>query len=122
MPSALRVCATPSCTTLVVRGHCATHQRARRTEQRRFHTGIAGIGYGRRWRRARDAYLAANPLCEGFPRGCHAGVPTMAAVLDHVVPHRGDPELFWDSEHNWAGLCERCHNRKTAGEVGFRGP
>lgn len=30
-----------------------------------------------------------------------------AQVLDHIVPHKGDKTLFWDSA-NWQGLCEWC--------------
>jgi 5-methylcytosine-specific restriction protein A len=38
---------------------------------------------------------------------------TVATLVDHVVPHRGDPALFWDVE-NWQSLCATCHARKTA--------
>jgi 5-methylcytosine-specific restriction protein A len=38
-----------------------------------------------------------------------------ATVVDHIVPHRGDPVLFWD-EANWQGLCKLCHDAKTARE------
>jgi 5-methylcytosine-specific restriction protein A len=36
-------------------------------------------------------------------------------VVDHVVPHRGDPVVFWDQD-NWRALCKRCHDAKTARE------
>jgi 5-methylcytosine-specific restriction enzyme A len=69
-------------------------------------------GYNSRWRRARAAYLARNPLCVR----CQAQERIRAAtVVDHVVPHRGDPKLFWD-EANWAALCKPCHDAKTARE------
>ena len=72
----------------------------------------AARGYGARWRRARAAYLACHPLC----RHCGAqGRLEPATVVDHVVPHRGDPRRFWD-EANWAPACKRCHDRKTARE------
>ncbi|MGN8738508.1 HNH endonuclease signature motif containing protein [Bilifractor sp. HCP3S3_D3] len=35
-----------------------------------------------------------------------------ATVVDHIVPHRGDPKLFWDRS-NWQALCKRCHDKKT---------
>ncbi|MEE1110357.1 MAG: HNH endonuclease signature motif containing protein, partial [Lachnospiraceae bacterium] len=38
-----------------------------------------------------------------------------ATVVDHVVPHRGDPTLFWDRS-NWRGLCKSCHDKKTGRE------
>ena len=31
------------------------------------------------------------------------------AVVDHVIPHRGDWRLFWD-ESNWQALCKHCHD------------
>jgi 5-methylcytosine-specific restriction enzyme A len=69
-------------------------------------------GYGARWRRARAAYLARNPLC----LRCQAqGRVEASMVVDHAVPHLGDPKLFWD-EANWAALCKPCHDAKTARE------
>lgn len=69
-------------------------------------------GYGRRWRKARAAHLAANPLCTHCSTN---DVPVVATVVDHVVPHRGDRDLFWRSS-NWQGLCKTCHDAKTFGE------
>jgi 5-methylcytosine-specific restriction enzyme A len=69
-------------------------------------------GYGPRWRRARAAHLARHPLCV---RCAAAGRLAPATVVDHVVPHRGDLTLFWNKA-NWAALCKRCHDAKTARE------
>jgi 5-methylcytosine-specific restriction protein A len=44
-----------------------------------------------------------------------AGRMEPATVVDHVVPHRGDQQLFWD-EGNWAPACKPCHDAKTARE------
>jgi 5-methylcytosine-specific restriction enzyme A len=41
------------------------------------------------------------------------GVRLPAHVVDHIVPHRGDPALFWD-ESNWQAMAKVCHDRKTA--------
>lgn len=41
---------------------------------------------------------------------------TPATVADHIMPHRGDPELFWAWD-NLQGLCERCHNAKSRQEA-----
>jgi 5-methylcytosine-specific restriction protein A len=54
-------------------------------------------------------FLDDHPFC------VRCGV--FAQVVDHVVPHRGDMGLFWD-ETNWAPMCKRCHDRKTASEDG----
>jgi hypothetical protein len=55
-------------------------------------------GYGRRWRKARAAFLAAHPLCAAC---WMQGRVVAATVVDHVMPHKGDARLFWD-ETNWA--------------------
>jgi predicted kinase len=44
-------------------------------------------------------------------------VITAGEVVDHIIPHKGDYELFWD-EGNWQTLCKRCHDVKTATEDG----
>lgn len=70
----------------------------------------AARGYGARWQRARLQFLAQHPLC----RECQSqGRVTVATVVDHVRPHKGDQVLFWD-RLNWAPACAPCHNRKTA--------
>lgn len=69
-------------------------------------------GYTSRWQKARLGYLAAHPLCAQCER---QGRIEAAAVVDHIVPHRGDKALFWDSG-NWQGLCAPCHNSKTGKE------
>lgn len=78
-------------------------------------SSAASRGYGHAWRKARDAFLYAHPLC----RACETGMParvTAATVVDHIVPHRGNQELFWH-EANWQPLCARHHNAKTWAET-----
>jgi 5-methylcytosine-specific restriction protein A len=69
-------------------------------------------GYGPRWRRARASFLARHPLCV---RCQAAGCLEPSTTVDHIVPHRGNQQLFWD-EANWAAMCKRCHDAKTARE------
>jgi 5-methylcytosine-specific restriction protein A len=83
-----------------------------KAELERQRPSSARRGYGGRWRRARQVFLARNPLCV---RCREAGRLEPATVVDHRVPHRGRAELFWD-EANWQGLCKRCHDAKTARE------
>jgi 5-methylcytosine-specific restriction enzyme A len=78
----------------------------------RERTSAARRGYGSRWRKVRAAFLGQHPLCAA----CRAqGRVVTATVVDHVVPHRGHPERFWN-EANWQGLCKPCHDAKTAHE------
>ncbi len=60
----------------------------------------------RRWRRASRLFLQAHPMCVMCEQ---VGKATLARVVDHKVPHRGDEELFFD-QGNWQGLCLSCHN------------
>lgn len=53
-----------------------------------------------------------NPFCVKCYEEGHI---TMATVVDHIVPHRGDQKLFWD-RGNWQPLCEHHHNVKTMTE------
>ena len=63
--------------------------------------------YGRKaWKARRAAQLAREPLC----RMCPEWSKRPATVADHVVPHRGDPGLFWFGELQ--SLCTDCHDGK----------
>ena len=61
-------------------------------------------GYGGKWQRLRKLYIKAHPIC------VECGKP--AEVVDHIIPHRNDPELMWNDD-NWQSLCKRCHDHKT---------
>ena len=72
------------------------------------------VGYGRKWRKQRDPYLRANPWC----RSClKQGRRTPAGVVDHIVPHKGNQSLMWNSA-NWQSLCHYCHTLKTISDDG----
>lgn len=61
-------------------------------------------GYTTQWDKARKGWFARNPLCVC----CKAnGAVNVAAVLDHIEPHKGDMVKFWKTG-NWQGLCEWC--------------
>ena len=64
-------------------------------------------GYDSKWRRSRTYFLAAHPLCVMCER---EGFITAASVVDHITPHKGNPDLFW-SRSNWQPLCAAHHNR-----------
>jgi 5-methylcytosine-specific restriction protein A len=71
-------------------------------------------GYTSRWRKARDGWLRAHPLCVH----CEAeGRVKAANEVDHIKPHKGDMQLFWDHD-NWQSLCKHHHSLKTATEDG----
>lgn len=61
--------------------------------------------YGAQWRKARLAFLREHPFCAV----CGKALRGSDAVVDHIVPHRGDDALFWD-ESKWQALCKFCHD------------
>ena len=64
--------------------------------------------FTRRWKRKRADQLAAHPLC----RYCLLeGRSRVATVVNHVTPHRGDPELFWSSPLE--STCKECHDARV---------
>ena len=72
-------------------------------------------GYTKRWQTASKSFLLHHPFCV---RCRQQGRLTPATVVDHIIPHRGDRNLFWD-ESNWQALCKPCHDRKTWTEDRF---
>lgn len=59
----------------------------------------------RAWKAARAAFLRENPVC----RFCGKPLRGADAIVDHIIPHKGDLRLFWDPQ-NWQPLCKRCHD------------
>lgn len=103
----LKPCTHPGCPRLTAGKYCEEHK-----EQHRDREGSYERGYDRKWKKARLSYLKAHPLCV---RCMERGIYVEAVVVDHVTPHRGNPELFWD-RGNWQSLCKACHDKKTFGE------
>ena len=64
-------------------------------------------GYGAKWRKLRNAFIATNPLCRFCLR---LGNIVGAQVVDHIKPHRGDAKLLYDMQ-NLQSLCFSCHDK-----------
>ena len=63
-------------------------------------------GYNSVWRSFRNRFLKEHPLCAYCLK---QNVVTMATVVDHIIPHRGDADLFW-RQGNHQSLCTTCHS------------
>ena len=105
-------CRQPGCPNMVQPGklyceeHLKLHPEAIRSASKR--------GYGSRWQKESKRFLQAHPLCVH----CMKKSPPMyvkATVVDHITPHRGNQELFWNRD-NWQALCKPCHDKKTLTE------
>ena len=64
-----------------------------------------------KWKTVSRNFLKSHPYCE------ICGSPS--EVVDHIIPHRGDEDLFWD-RNNLQDLCKNCHNLKTQKEINER--
>lgn len=116
-----RLCGYPGCSRVASGYYCKEHAaqaEARKEKERtlfkgtlRARSGAYHALYGSaKWKAMRRAFLARNPVCVM----CGA----RAEVADHIAPHRGDAELFFN-EANLQPLCRRCHSAKTLAENGF---
>ncbi|MDW7670566.1 MAG: HNH endonuclease signature motif containing protein [Bacillota bacterium] len=104
-------CRHPGCPRLTHETYCEVH--AKRCDNHR--PSASRRGYDNRWRKARARYLREHTFC----RSCEEnGRLVKATVVDHIQPHRGNTDLFWD-ETNWQPLCKPCHDRKTVLEDGI---
>lgn len=93
------------------KGYCDKHQS--RVKQRDRDRGTAHQrGYDAEWKKHRDQFLLEHPLCVECRR---KGYVMPATVVDHIIPHKGNKDLFWNKS-NWQPLCETHHNIKTASE------
>ena len=114
--SPLRICTYSNCQRTTTDKYCVEHkpiiqeiQKARDKER-----GNANQrGYDVRWQDYRLIYLRHNPFCISCLK---EGKHTEANIVDHVIPHRGDMVLFWDTK-NHQSLCQPCHNKKTRQEI-----
>lgn len=97
------------------KGRCAKHKPAAGQERKEYarykddRPSAAKRGYNHNWRKARLSYLKRHPLCVHCLK---EGRTTEANEVDHIVPHRGDNQLFHDV-NNWQALCSHHHSKKT---------
>jgi len=93
-------------------GYCDQHQKGYRKQQDINRDTSNGRGYTYRWQKARKIFLNQHPLCAVCQSNCQV---TVASVVDHIIPHKGNQDLFWD-ESNWQPLCKFHHDQKTGRE------
>jgi len=109
------ICRHPGCGKLIdSAGYCEPHAKVHQQQSDAQRGTSHQRGYNRRWQKARITYLRREPLCKYCAA---AGLVVAATEVDHIIPHKGNQDLFWDSD-NWQGLCKPCHSRKTAIEDG----
>ena len=108
-----RPCRYPACSKLTDGVYCEEHQRLMNTQYNHFSRGYnSNERYGRVWRKIRDRYIAAHPLCEM----CLAnGRYTPADLVHHKKPLS---EGGTNDESNLMSLCYSCHEKEHGGRGG----
>jgi len=104
-------CARPGCPELTSARFCPAHAKQDTREYERYRRDPAiNKRYGRAWRRIRDRYIAAHPLCEK----CAAAdrfIP--AREVHHIIPLSAGGT---HAEKKVMALCTPCHSGITLGE------
>jgi 5-methylcytosine-specific restriction protein A len=99
-----RPCSHPNCPNLTDKKYCDEHKALHPDRPPSYKRG-----YNYRWNKVRKEYLNKHPLCV---KCLSEGKYVQATVVDHIIPHRGNDDLMWDTS-NYQALCKRCHDTKT---------
>jgi 5-methylcytosine-specific restriction protein A len=102
------------------RGWCATHAKENPQQFR-----LAGKKWESEWK-----FMYEDPRWKHPTKGlkifirqrdpvCRICNRKPTAIIDHVIPHRGDWTLFLDAT-NCQGTCKPCHDSKTLSEIAAR--
>jgi len=90
-----------------IQGHSV--HRPKRHRPKREKTAAQSL-YTYAWQQFSKAWMRSNPLC----LYCETqGRIKLAQMVDHIEPHRGDVEVFWQDD-NFASCCRACHNGPKA--------
>lgn len=115
------VCAAAGCKNIAVnKSRCELHQhkiQPKTAQATRSSTTVNDHIYqSTKWRKLRDRKFKQNPICEHCIK---YNKITPTDVIDHIIPILDDESLAY-VYNNLQGLCNRCHNTKTAKETADR--
>jgi 5-methylcytosine-specific restriction protein A len=101
-----RPCSYPGCPRLTNDRYCEEHTRIVNNNYNRYERDReTSKRYNRAWKRIRDAYVAAHPLCEECLK---QGRVVPVDQVHHIVPLR---EGGTNDFSNLVSLCSACHAR-----------
>ena len=101
-----RPCSYPGCPNLTDKQYCPEHEALARQNYNKYERSPeVNKTYGRAWKRIRDRYVAAPPLCEMCQK---EGRLVPAEEVHHKQPiSKGGTH----SQDNLMSLCRSCHNK-----------
>lgn len=104
-----RPCSHPGCPKLTHGRFCEEHEKLEAQRYEKYDRDPATRRrYGRAWKRIRDRYVAAHPLCEECKK---QGKLTPTEEVHHILPlSKGGTH----AESNLMALCKPCHSAITA--------
>lgn len=108
-----RPCSHPGCPKLTNGRFCEEHAIQEEKRYEKYDRDpVMKKRYGRSWKRIRDRYIAAHPLCEQCQK---LGKVKSATEVHHIKPlsQGGSNDVS-----NLMALCTSCHSEITAREGG----
>lgn len=101
-----RPCAYPGCARLTEHRCCEEHEKQERDRYNKYERSPdTNRKYGRAWKRIRDQYTRAHPLCELCLK---EGRLIPVDEVHHIIPvNKGGTH----SRDNLMSLCRSCHNK-----------
>lgn len=100
-----RPCSYPGCPELVEGRFCKKHEQEENRRYEKYQRDPeTRRRYGRAWKRIRDRYIKAHPLCEECKRN---GRLVPSEEVHHIVPLS---EGGTNKQHNLMALCKSCHS------------
>ena len=110
----MKPCRYPGCPNLTDEMYCDAHRKQARDEYNLYERSPdINRKYGRAWKRIRDRYASAHPLCE---RCLKEGKYTPVEEVHHILPvSQGGTH----TDSNLMSLCRSCHT-KIHHEIGDR--
>jgi 5-methylcytosine-specific restriction protein A len=104
-----RPCSYPGCPRLTDNRYCDEHQRLTDKQYNKFRRNPEHRKrYRRAWKRIRDRYIKAHPLCEECFKNNRLNP---AEEVHHIIPlAKGGTH----DDDNLMSLCKACHSRITA--------
>lgn len=102
-------CSHPGCPELSEARYCTEHAKQEAARYEKYDRDPATRKrYGRAWKRIRDRYIRAHPLCEECKKN---GRLTEAQEVHHILPlARGGTH----DDKNLMSLCTPCHSSISA--------
>ena len=118
-----KICAATGCSRLTEGSskYCGLHQyleerdqRERELKTQQFFATFNSSRWpelynSKEWKTLRDRKLRENPICQ------KCGT-FKATEVHHLIPHRGDLNLFYNYD-NLVALCHDCHSEETRKEI-----